>query len=134
MDRESIKSLLPIIQAYAEGKTIQAADRTDGCGAYEDIEELDLVALEKGEEFYSYRIKPEPKYRPFKDIKELWNEMLKHVPFGWVKLDTGSYRQITTVSNKQNEVYCGGCCYDLELLFSDCTFSDGSVCGVKEEG
>lgn len=29
-----------------------------------------------------YRIKPEPKYRPFKDAKECWQEMQKHQPFG----------------------------------------------------
>lgn len=33
----------------------------------------------------NYRIKPGPKYRPFIDNKECWNEMLKHQPFGWVR-------------------------------------------------
>lgn len=45
----------------------------------------------------------EPKYRPFKDIEECWNEMKKHEPFGYVKSKCdGSYNHyklITKVSN-----------------------------------
>ena len=63
-------------------------------------------------------------YRPFKDIEECWNEMLKHQPFGWTKLigETG-YSLITDVDN--------------DLLYSDafkeCTFADGTPFGIKEE-
>ena len=32
-----------------------------------------------------YRIKPEQKYRPFANVEECWQELLKHKPFGWVK-------------------------------------------------
>ena len=32
-----------------------------------------------------YRIKPETKYRPFKDAEECFEEMKKHQPFGWIK-------------------------------------------------
>lgn len=47
-----------------------------------------------------YRIKPEPKFRPFKDAEECWQEMLKHQPFGWVKFkDTESgYYMITIIA------------------------------------
>lgn len=31
----------------------------------------------------------EPKYRPFKDAEECWQEMLKHQPFGWITLQCG---------------------------------------------
>ena len=34
---------------------------------------------------FRYRIKNEPKYRPFKNQEECWEEMMKHQPFGWVK-------------------------------------------------
>ena len=76
MTREEAKELLPIIQAWAEGKNIQFLSD----GEWHDINQADFTCyLDK------YRIKPEPKYRPFKTQEECWNEMLKHQPFGWVK-------------------------------------------------
>ena len=76
MTREEAKELLPIIQAFAEGNTIQFLDG----GKWLDVYETDFH-----ESTYKYRIKPEPKYRPFKSQEECWNEMKKHHPFGWVK-------------------------------------------------
>ena len=69
-----------------------------------------------------YRIKPEPKYRPFKDAEECWQEMLKHQPFGWVKTDEG-YEQVWHV-NKGD---------DFNATFKTCTFADGTPFGIKEE-
>lgn len=78
MTREEAKELLPIIQAFAEGKTIQI--RKYGEESYYDSTKSNLnFALD----CYSYRVKPEPQYRPFKDADECWQEMLKHQPFGW---------------------------------------------------
>ena len=31
-------------------------------------------------------IKPKQGYRPFKNAEECWQEMMKHQPFGWVKM------------------------------------------------
>lgn len=55
MNRYEAKKLLSIIQAFAEGKDIQALDNDDGCGTWEDVVELNLAAKP---EFYSLRIKP----------------------------------------------------------------------------
>ena len=78
MTREEAKEWLPIIQAWAEGKPIQC--QTDS-GSWSDI----TKDLYTGNHSSKYRIKSEPKYRPFKNQEECWNEMLKHQPFGWVK-------------------------------------------------
>ena len=78
MTREEAKELLPIMQAYAEGKTVQ----------YKYLGKWEDVVSEAYFETYpstKYRIKPEPKYRPFKTQEECWNEMLKHQPFWWLK-------------------------------------------------
>lgn len=75
MTREEAKELMPIIQAFAEGKTIEFRN-SDG-----EWEEADSPTWGKR---FIYRIKSEPKYRPFKDKEECWSEMLKHKPFGWV--------------------------------------------------
>ena len=76
MTREQAKELLPIIQAWAEGKNIQFLSD----GEWHDINQADFTCYPD-----KYRIKPEPKYRPFKTQEECWNEMMKHQPFGWFR-------------------------------------------------
>lgn len=84
MTREEAKALLPILQAYAEGKVIECRTKPStikGTDVPNDWAEMKEIELWNNTE---YRIKPEPKYRPFKDAEECWQEMLKHQPFGWV--------------------------------------------------
>lgn len=70
----------------------------------------------------NYRIKREPKYRPFANVEECWQEMKKHEPFGWVKIDE-EYEQIWHV-NKGD---------DFHAILKTCTFADGTLFGIKEE-
>ena len=65
MTREQAKELLPIIQAFAEGKHIQWRNH---CKNWIDIDERDGLNTEFP--LSIYRIKPEPKYRPFKSQEE----------------------------------------------------------------
>lgn len=76
MDRKQAKELLPIIQAFAEGKEIQAYNPATN-EWYDKYECVNFSA-----ESPKYRIKPKPKYRSFKDAEECWQEMQKHQPFG----------------------------------------------------
>lgn len=88
MDRQQAKELLPIIQAFAEGKIIQSRRIN---GMWIDLEmktALNIISLIN--EPQKYRIKPKPKYRPFNDAEECWQEMLKHQPFGWTKSISGN--------------------------------------------
>ena len=85
MDRNQAKEFFPIMQAFAEGKAIECRTRVWELNkgwkystTWKETEEL------KFQDTYEYRIKPEPKYRPFKDAEECWQEMLKHQPFGWL--------------------------------------------------
>ena len=78
MDRNQAKALLPIIQAYAEGKEIEIFDCTKKMWETAILPHFDCDSI-------FYRIKPETTYRPFKDAEECWKEMLKHKPFGWLK-------------------------------------------------
>ena len=81
---------------------------------------------------YDYRIKTEPKYRPFKNKKECWEEMLKHQPFGWLKHKTDNvYSSISKIDKD--------CCYfavnvywGFDTLFKTKTFIDGTPFGIKE--
>lgn len=76
MNREQAKELLPIIQAFAEGKTVQY--KIEGEWIQTNVPSFNPYLWE-------YRIKSEPKYRPFKNAEECWTEMQKHQPFGWLK-------------------------------------------------
>lgn len=114
MNREQAKELLPIIQAFAEGRTIELKD------SYGKWVKSDLLAFNSSPK--NYRIKREPKYRSFKDAVECWQEMLRHEPFGWVKTDEG-YEQIRHV-NKGD---------DFNATLKTSTFADGTPFGINEE-
>lgn len=125
MTREEAKELSPVLKAWAEGRIIQF--RKKGTSEWVDFYEDDLMVSSA----YYYRIKPEPKYRPFKTQEECWDEMLKHQPFGWIK-DSGLHYMITSVSNR---CICFGeeFCNNFNYIFKFYKFADGTPFGVKEE-
>ena len=133
MTRKEVKEMLPILQAYAEGRVIEcrtkpsAVEGTDVPNKWTETKEIEFW---KNTE---YRIKPEPTYRPFKDAEECWNEMLKHQPFGWVKDRNGSKFVIENVDSRGFvEVYDEGTC-NFKEVFENRTFADGTPFGVKVE-
>lgn len=128
MDRNQAKQLLPIIQAYVEGKTIQSRCIKGDTSLWYDEEDPSF------DEDFEYRIKPEPKYRPFKDAEECWNEMRKHYPFGWVKLKaTGKYFIQKAVGDFLAVVGIDDRPTSYDKLFEEYTFADGVSFGVKVE-
>ena len=80
INKGEIQRLFPILKAIKEGKTIQWNDMGVWCDIDGDDEGFVLDTLIGKTD--GYRIKPESKYRPFKDAKECWAEMLNHQPFG----------------------------------------------------
>ena len=128
-DKEEVKSVMNIIQAFADGKTIQAIDPYED--EWVDQAGLNFKALFEGQ----YRIKPEHTYRPFKNAEECWQEMLNHHPFGWLKGDKCFYN-IVSVSNI--DVSMANVSGDIVTLYfsevmEDNTFADGTPFGVKVE-
>ena len=133
MTREEAKRRAELYWALAEGKTIQVQNPNGG--EWFDVKIDTLRSISEG---LNYRIKPEPKYRPFKTQEECWNEMLKHQPFGWLKS-----------IKKQEKVHIGrvededcllitlsineGMNYSSSYLFDRYTFDDGTPFGIKEE-
>ena len=131
MTREEAAKLLPILQAFAEGRDIEYFDT----GSSIWRKSIDPAF----DESVNYRIKPEPKYRPFKDAEECWNEMLKHQPVGWVKATANNIRckrhLYVLITNLQ--IYTmrlsGGDEEKIKDAFELYTFADGTPFGVKEE-
>ena len=127
MDREKAKALLPIIQAFAEGKTIEFRN---SLGVWIDCDGIMFNWPPK-----DYRIKPEPKYRPFANAEECWQEMQKHQPFGWIKdKEDGHYTLVTAINkNEFDQISLNG---NTGWLFSSIskfyTFADGTPFGIKE--
>lgn len=126
MTREEAKRLWPIIRAYSEGKTIEYLIGEDKW-------------VELGDPVFSYdaslyRVKPEPRYRPFQNSEECWEEMVKHEPFGWIKNEVEIYSLICgtrkdAILFSLNPIDA----LDFKNAFSRYMFADGTPFGVRED-
>ena len=124
MNRSEAKILLPIIQAFAEGRTIQLFGRDGWTDLYKDFI-FDIS--------YRYRVKPEPKCRPFKNVDECWREMLKHEPFGWLREKKRNvYTQIGFMHTEGIQGTSGGSS-NYKAFFDCFSFADGAPFGILEE-
>lgn len=136
MTREEAKEFYPIMQSFAEGRAIECRTKPSavkGTSVPNDWTEMTEIEFWNNTE---YRIKPEPKYRPFKDAEECWQEMLKHQPFGVVKdkyfANYQTHRAFTCLVTN-------GCHFrgyedeTFENSFKNLLFADGTPFGVKVE-
>ena len=132
LTREEAKEMLPIIQAWADGQTVDWYDPAIGW-------RLSGFTMDFDKKPNFYRIKPEPRYRPFKTREECWNEMHKHPDFGWIKVNvTCEYEQIVRIydycktdlsfiiANSDDD-------YTSEMMLNSYTFTDGTPFGIKDE-
>lgn len=126
MNRNQAKQLLPIIQAYAEGKTIQSRCIKGDTSLWYDDEDPSF------DDDFEYRI--QPKYRPFENGKECLKEMKKHEPFGWVKSEVFDYAcAISSVSNELGNLCVCNSYVTFKEGFNNYTFFDNTPFGVKVE-
>ena len=134
MTREEVKALLPVIQAWSEGKSIETR--------YKDSEEAQWIKVDKDAfsdtENYDYRIKPEPTYRQFKDAVECWQEMRKHQPFGWLQDKACKVFKLYAISIDNDGImiadYDNGTSLEtFKSLYLNYAFSDGEPFGIKED-
>ena len=129
MNRKEAAELLPIIKAFAEGRDIEY--RTKGFNEnWKKVTQIPALSFES----FEYRIKPNPKYRPFANAEECLKEMSKHTPFGLIK------------KNVSKAFYCIGS-FDIKNIYIGTTqgmhsyadslenfkFADGLPFGVKVE-
>ena len=127
MTREEAKRRAELYSALAEGKTIQVQNPNGGEWFDVKIETLRSICEE-----LNYRIKPGPKYRPFKSQEECWNEMLKHQPFGWVKeISCEMLYLINGISNESIVIMEDINSFKEAMNIYE--FRDGTPFGIKEE-
>lgn len=125
MNRQEAREILPIIQAFAEGKTIE----------YQNVHRkwIEVKNPSFSEHYTEYRIKTEPKYRPFKDSEECFEEMKKHQPFAWIKDKHHQYFNIITICINSATAFQYDIVeyYNYQRLMNEYTFADGTPFGVK---
>lgn len=126
MTREEIKEMLPIMQAFAEGKPIQFRKG------------YDWIDIKTGEDLSflrppsDYRIKPESKYRAFLSQEECLEEMHKHPDFGWV-VDKKSKKLYNINIIGEYYIYVNNSSIILGMAVNDYEFTDGKPFGIKEK-
>ena len=135
MTREEVKEMLPILQAYAEGRVIECRTKpsaVEGTDVPNDWTEIKDISFWNNTE---YRIKPEVKFRPFANAKECWAEMQKHQPFGWIKCKEGCFNIVYVDDNYVGLADPDGSSILLasKNSYQDNTFADGTPFDVKVE-
>lgn len=140
MNRNQAKKFYPILQAFAEGKTIETRRKptTDNNGVTKDgwYEFNDWTEMKELEYWVNvdYRIKPEPKFRPFNTEEECLQEIRKHEPFIKYKVIESSKDVYLIIQRiKTDGIETDVERLDFETAFEWFTFADGTPFGVKVE-
>ena len=129
MTREEVKEMLPVLQAFAEGKTIESrCIKGDKSLWYDDEDPI-------FDNDFEYRIKSEPNYRPFKNAEECWAEMQKHQPFGWIISQNGEVNSLIIFIDNEGIVIGdrnnGVIGFVTATDFFKIKFADGTPFGIK---
>lgn len=131
MTRKEATELLPIIQAFSEGRIIEFSSITDVSKAWREVTDFPIGMIKN----FKFRIKPEPKFRPFYDnAEECWQEMMKHQPFGWVKMKgtESKYYMLKCIASRV-VIGLDETPFSYKKVFEDYVFADGTPFGVKVE-
>ena len=132
-----VSEQIAIMKAYEDGQTIEGKH-------YEETEWKSLEYVENYPfdfSYYEYRIATEPKYRPYENVEEAFNEAEKHG--FWVKEKDRKYMSIicrlstkvirvNNLDTTKEVVYINGDSSDY-LLKNFVWADDNSLCGIKIE-
>lgn len=132
--KNDIKRILPLLQEMEEGKTLQIKTRNGWIDVDADKDGVNIdYLLNDG---ITVRTKQEPKFRPFKDAEECWNEMQKHQPFGWIKpKDDDVVNKFMLIDALRNEGIAvrTNIRFNYNELLQYYTFADRTPLGIVEE-
>lgn len=132
--KNDIKRILPLLQKMAEGKILQINTMNGWIDVDADKDGVNIdYLLNNG---ITVRIKEEPKFRPFKNAEECWNEMQKHQPFGWIKPKgddvVNKFMLIDALRNEGIAVRTN-IRFNYHELLEHYTFADRTPFGIIEE-
>ena len=121
-----VSEQIAIMKAFEDGKTIER--RALFTSEWKSIDNINNYQFNFSE--YEYRIKPVPKYRPYKSVDEAFNEAEKHG--FWIKCK--NKESLCTIHDFGvgicGDLYING--YDALKFLNDLVWlDDGSPCGVK---
>lgn len=134
MTKEEAKHLSEVLKAYSDGKKLQIKSKTES-SEWSDVNELGLNYID-----FEYRIKPEPKLRPYKDAVEFLYAQKEHGPF--IKSCLGktcAYYSIRVVHpgcegiTFSYAISAGDREVSYQQLLDEMYWQDGHPCGVVEE-
>lgn len=137
MKEEEVKNLIPVLQAFVDGKEIEGRpfgnSSEQGWMRVYRISNIDSIEYR-----IKPKLKPKAKYRPFASAEECWEEMQKHQPFGWITglLEGNTHFLIICVRNNNYPITCNGghtIFLPFDKLCNCYTFADGTPFGIKEE-
>lgn len=129
MNKDIVKKITEIIQAYLDGKEIEF--HSPVLDEWKPASMTNISSLIKNVD--NYRIKPKVKYRPFKNLKECLEEMQAHFPYGWLKTDDNVHRLITFLDEDRILIGHQETSWTYEKIFKCFTFMDDTPFGIKEE-
>lgn len=122
-----VSEQIAIMKAYEDGKTIEVK-------RYDETKwkSLDYVENYKFNfSCYEYRIKPVPKYRPYKSVEEAFNEAKKH-EFWTKEISTGFIINVGAFGENFEDTYING--YNQNNFLDKFVWADdNSPCGIKIE-
>ena len=122
-----VSEQIAIIKAYEDGKTVEQKrfDRNEWESiVYVEDFPFDFVKNE-------YRIATEPKYRPYKSVKEAFNEAKKH-EFWTKEISTGFIINVGSFGENFEDIYING--YNQNNFLDKFVWADdNSPCGIKIE-
>ena len=117
---------IAIMKEFEDGKSIER--RAFFTSEWKSIDNIENYQFNFSE--YEYRIKPEPKYRPYESVDEAFNEAKKH-GFWMQNVDRMYLRFIDGFHiNKNSDIFICDYCVD-DILDMFVWADDGSPCGVK---
>lgn len=122
-----VSEQIAIMQAYEDGKTIEVK-------RYDETKWKSLDYIENYKfnfSCYEYRIKPVPKYRPYKSVEEAFNEAKKH-EFWTKEIQTGFIINVGAFGENFEDIYING--YNQNNFLDKFVWADdNSPCGIKIE-
>lgn len=122
---KTIEEMISVMESYKEGKTIQI--NNVGMGDWEDLKDPDW---DWGR--YDYRVKPEPKIRPYANAKEFVDAMRKH---GYmIEINTNIFVMPYKATDDFLWLSDYGVFEYLYIAEHGVKWIDGTPCGIEEGG